>query len=98
MSNDRPHTSVDKAVMRSDVAAELDRLGRSKKTATSPDQNSSDCWSGHGNLKHYKHSQKVLGEIKWIWKSLTGWHNFANYICSQVTYKYHLVIVKMYLN
>ncbi|XP_067001575.1 cytoplasmic dynein 1 light intermediate chain 2 isoform X2 [Anabrus simplex] len=40
--SERPHTSVDKAVMRSDAAAELDRLTRSKKPAT-PDQNSSDC-------------------------------------------------------
>jgi len=42
--NDRPHTSVDKAVMRSDAAAELDRLTRSKKPSVPPDQNSSDCW------------------------------------------------------
>jgi len=41
--NDRPHTSVDKAVMRSDAAAELDRLTRSKKPSVPPDQNSSDC-------------------------------------------------------
>ncbi|KAK7789725.1 hypothetical protein R5R35_007293 [Gryllus longicercus] len=36
------HSPVDKAVMRSDAAAELDRLTRSKKS-TPPDQNSSDC-------------------------------------------------------
>ncbi|XP_069678594.1 cytoplasmic dynein 1 light intermediate chain 2 isoform X3 [Periplaneta americana] len=33
----------DKAVMRSDAAAELDRLTRSKKPSAPPDQNSSDC-------------------------------------------------------
>lgn len=43
LSNERPHTSVDKAVMRSDAAAELDRLTRSKKPSAPPDQNSSDC-------------------------------------------------------
>jgi len=42
LSNDRPHASVDKTVMRSDAAAELDRLTRSKKPPA-PDQNSSDC-------------------------------------------------------
>ncbi|XP_049815129.1 cytoplasmic dynein 1 light intermediate chain 2 isoform X1 [Schistocerca nitens] len=42
LPSERPHTSVDKAVMRSDAAAELDRLTRSKKLA-SPDQNSTDC-------------------------------------------------------
>nr|CAD7255984.1 unnamed protein product [Timema shepardi] len=41
LPNDRPH-SVDKAAMRSDAAAELDRLTRNKKTAP-PDQNSTDC-------------------------------------------------------
>nr|CAD7596407.1 unnamed protein product [Timema genevievae] len=41
LPNDRPH-SVDKAAMRSDAAAELDRLTRNKKAAP-PDQNSTDC-------------------------------------------------------
>ncbi|PSN57789.1 Cytoplasmic dynein 1 light intermediate chain 2 [Blattella germanica] len=43
LTNDRPHTTVDKAVMRSDAAAELDRLTRNKKPSAPPDQNSSDC-------------------------------------------------------
>ncbi|KAJ8866124.1 hypothetical protein PR048_033648 [Dryococelus australis] len=44
LSNDRTHSPVDKAAMRSDAAAELDRLTRGKKSSPAPpDHNSSEC-------------------------------------------------------
>ncbi|XP_063239700.1 cytoplasmic dynein 1 light intermediate chain 2 [Bacillus rossius redtenbacheri] len=44
LNNDRAHTPVDKAAMRSDAAAELDRLTRGKKQPPpGPDLGSSEC-------------------------------------------------------